>query len=530
MSEQRVLFLAPAQAVTRIFPALKEAGIEVGIAENVRGASAYIRQSPPSLIVTRAMLPGYRAEDLLAVSSDDPNFPPVIISAERATPEEAERYLELGAKDFWLEPLEPEKIIAAIPRALKTPPLPAQSTLGGKKSQAEKGLPSIVGDHPVITRVMALARQVAPSKATVLISGESGTGKEVFARYLHALSGRQDRPFVAVNCAALPEHLLESELFGHEKGAFTGAIGRKLGKFELANGGTILLDEISEMDLPLQAKLLRVLQEGELDRVGGMETIPVDVRIIATTNRDLEAWVEEGKFRQDLFFRLNVIPLRLPSLRERGEDILKLAEFFVNMYSREYGLATAGFSDEARAWLTTYAWPGNVRELQNLMERAVLLSGGRCIESGHFLLDPDNWPVFEEHAANMGAGAGSDASGSAETPFAGAGPAGLGETLSASASPQGEALSQSSGTTDGAAAASSSLPAAAGRASLFEAGVIPLHEMERIMIMRGLEQTAGNRTQAAELLGISVRTLRNKLNEYRDTLQAGGSLDLSSDI
>lgn len=515
------MFLAPAQAVTRIFPALKEAGIEVGIAENVRGASAYIRQSPPSLIVTRAMLPGYRAEDLLAVSSDDPNFPPVIISAERATPEEAERYLELGAKDFWLEPLEPEKIIAAIPRALKTPPLPAQSTLGGKKPQAEKGLPSIVGDHPVITRVMALARQVAPSKATVLISGESGTGKEVFARYVHTLSGRQDRPFIAVNCAALPEHLLESELFGHEKGAFTGAIGRKLGRFELANGGTILLDEISEMELPLQAKLLRVLQEGELDRVGGTETIPVDVRIIATTNRDLEAWVEEGKFRQDLFFRLNVIPLRLPALRERGEDILKLAEFFVNMYSREYGLACASFSDEARAWLTGYAWPGNVRELQNLMERAVLLSGGRSIESGHFLLDPDNWPVFEENTVLGAEGdSGADA----------------GETSAVSVSPLGEALSSSSASgavSSGAASISSAAsgPSAdTGEGPLFEAGVIPLHEMERIMIMRGLEQTAGNRTQAAELLGISVRTLRNKLNEYRDTLQAGGSLDLSSDI
>lgn len=516
------MFLAPAQAVTRIFSALKEAGIEVGIAENVRGASAYIRQSPPSLIITRAMLPGYRAEDLLAVSSDDPNFPPVIISAERTTPEEAERYLELGAKDFWLEPLEPEKIIAAIPRAMKTPPLPPQSTLGGKKPQAEKGLPPIVGEHPVITRVMALARQVAPSKATVLISGESGTGKEVFARYVHTLSGRQDRPFVAVNCAALPEHLLESELFGHEKGAFTGAIGRKLGKFELANGGTILLDEISEMELPLQAKLLRVLQEGELDRVGGMETIPVDVRIIATTNRDLEAWVEEGKFRQDLFFRLNVIPLRLPALRERGEDIIKLAEFFVNMYSREYGLATAGFSDEARAWLTTYAWPGNVRELQNLMERAVLLSGGHCIESGHFLLDPDNWPVFEEQAAGMASGV----FGAPVDPAAPRAPAA--ETALAPASSLAGALSQSpditAGITDGAMAG------AAGSASLFEAGVIPLHEMERIMIMRGLEQTAGNRTQAAELLGISVRTLRNKLNEYRDTLQAGGSLDLSSDI
>jgi transcriptional regulator with PAS, ATPase and Fis domain len=365
--------------------------------------------------------------------------------------------------------------------------------LGGKK--AAPGL-RIVGANPAVTRVLALAQRVARSKATVLISGESGTGKEMFARYLHAMSDRPDKPFIAVNCAALPEHLLESELFGHEKGAFTGAIARKPGKFELADGGTILLDEISEMDLALQAKLLRVLQEGEVDRVGGVETISIDVRVLATTNRDLEDWVAGGKFRQDLFFRLNVIPLRLPALRERGDDILSLARFFVDLYAKEYGLARAELSQEAVDWLMRYGWPGNVRELQNLMERAVLLCGGAPITSVHFLLDPDSWPLFEEEAAQIAAQA---AAGT--------------ETAAAPSLPS-PAVGAEPGAVPGGIPGVTPGEGAAG-ASSFGGAVIPLHEMERILIARGLEQTAGNRTQAAELLGISVRTLRNKLNEYR---------------
>ena len=500
MSARKVLFLAPAQAVTRIFAALKDMDVEVGIAENMRGASAFIRQSAPALIITRPSLPGYKAEDLLAVGADDPAFPPVIISAERGTAQEAEEYLSLGAKDYWLEPLNPEKIVASLPARAASPASP-NSTLGGHKPDMAGA--RIIGQDPTIARVLALAKQVAPSKATVLIAGESGTGKEVFARYVHNMSGRGGKPFVAVNCAALPEHLLESELFGHEKGAFTGAINRKLGKFELASGGTLLLDEISEMELSLQAKLLRVLQESELDRVGGSETVKVDVRVIATTNRDLAAWVEEGKFRQDLYFRLNVIPLTLPPLRERGNDVELLARFFMGMYSKEYGIANVGLSPAAQEWLKSYNWPGNVRELQNLMERAVLLCGGKPIEPGHFLLDPDSWPLFLEGGAEGDAApelaAGGDFSAEPAAPEAGGGFAG-----------------------DAPAAGGYEAPGAGGAPSgsadpaLFSEGVIPLHEMERLMIMRGLEQTSGNRTQAAELLGISVRTLRNKLNEYRE--------------
>lgn len=487
MHTRRILFLAPAQTVTRIFPQLRDAGYDVGIAENLKGASAFIRKGVPGLILSRPFLPGYRVEDLLAVGEEDPNFPGVIVFSERISPEEATRMLKLGARDYWFEPLTFEKIQAATPSGAPASQAPPSSTLGGRNplANASDG-PNIVGSHLAMQRVLALAKQVAKSRATVLISGDSGTGKEMFSRYLHAHSDRAGKPFIAVNCAALPEHLLESELFGHEKGAFTGAIARKLGKFELASGGTLLLDEISEMDLGLQAKLLRVLQEGEIDRVGGMETVKVDVRVLATTNRNLEEWVQEGKFRQDLYFRLNVIPLRLPSLRERGDDILSLARFFIDLYVREYHLPPLTLSAEAENWLTEYEWPGNVRELQNLMERAVLLCGGNPITPGHFLLGTDEWPLFQDDEA-----AGIPTSAGALADPGTAGPASPAHNSEGAAPPAG----------------SGQIPAAA--------GVIPLHEMERIMIQKGLAQTRGNRTQTADLLGISVRTLRNKLNEYR---------------
>lgn len=476
MSAQRVLFIAPAQAVTRIFPELRDAGVEVGIAENLKGASSFIRKTPPKLIFSRPFLPGYRVEDLLSVGLEDPAFPPVVVFSDKGSAEEAARLMNQGAKDYWLEPLASEKIRALLPQPKESSaPVPPASTLGGHKPQYVDY--KIIGQHPALQRVLGLARQVARSKATVLIAGDSGTGKEMFARFLHAHSDRAAGPFIAVNCAALPEHLLESELFGHEKGAFTGAIGRKPGKFELASGGTLLLDEISEMELGLQAKLLRALQESQIDRVGGTETVDIDVRVLATTNRNLEEWVKEGKFRQDLYFRLNVIPLRLPSLRERGDDVITLANFFINMYVKEYHLQPTSLSDQATSWLRAHDWPGNVRELQNLMERAVLLAGGQPITPAHFLLDEDSWPIFTEDSAGDSGGAG---------------------VYAPDSDPAGVPV------------------ASAGDETRFAGGVIPLHEMERLMIIKGLDQTQGNRTQAAELLGISVRTLRNKLNEYRE--------------
>lgn len=487
MSQRRLLFLAPSPAVTGIFQSLKDGGFEVDLAENMKGAALALKKNPPAMIFARPHLPGFNAEELLAAAKDNPSFPPVIVTNEKGNAQEAEKYLSLGASDYWLEPLSVEKILALSNSSQQVFPVPSASTLGGHKPEYKsKTGPIIVGQHPAIARVMQLARQVATSKATVLITGESGTGKEMFARYLHSQSKRVNGPFIAVNCAALPEHLLESELFGHEKGAFTGAIARKPGKFELASGGTILLDEISEMDLALQAKLLRVLQEGEVDRVGGTETVNVDVRVLATTNRDLEDWVKQGKFRQDLYFRLNVIPLRLPSLRDRGNDVVELARFFVNLYIKEYDLPPVDLSDEAILWLKEYSFPGNVRELQNLMERAVLLANGQPISPAHFLLENEEWPLF---------GAENTEESKTSAPVQEI-PAALDHKEAPSI------IGQKVGEL-------TALPEALGGA------VIPLHEMERIMIAKGLTATSGNRTQAAELLGISVRTLRNKLNEYR---------------
>ncbi|MBU1002418.1 MAG: sigma-54 dependent transcriptional regulator [Proteobacteria bacterium] len=468
MSSKTILFLAKSQAITTLFPHFKESGVEAGLAETIRGALDFIEKRKPGVVFVSAMLSGVKPEDLLVRGQDDPGFPPVVVFTDRGSTGEAQRLMDLGAKDYWLEPLTWEKILAVIPQ--DEPSAGSDAPKAAAPAPAPGTGVQIIGQDASVRRVLALSRQVAPSKASVLISGESGTGKEMFAKYLHQNSGRANNPFVAINCAALPEHLLESELFGHEKGAFTGAINRKLGKFELASGGTILLDEITEMDIGLQAKLLRVLQEGELDRVGGVETVKVDVRVLATTNRDIDEAVRNKEFRQDLYFRLNVIPLKLPSLRERGEDVMLLAQFFVDHYCKAYGLPRLGFSEAARAWLTGYDWPGNVRELQNLMERAVLLSGAGPIEERHFLLDGENWPLPED-----------------DEPEAEAAP-----PVGATSAADERTLHNALGGRD-----------------------MPLSEIERIAILKRLEQTEGNRTQAADLLGISVRTLRNKISDYK---------------
>ncbi len=476
MPDNTLLFIAEPQSVTSVFSPLKEAGFQAGLADNLAGAINFIKKSNPCLIFTRPIMQGYSAQALLAEAVNIENFPPVIIFSRNGSTDEAQKFLELGARDYWLEPLSWEKIKLMLPDKKHPVQLPDEVAVpASKSSNGTQGRYQVIGNHPAMQRVLSLAKQVAKSKATVLISGESGTGKEMFARFLHHHSDRSDRAFVAINCAALPEHLLESELFGHEKGSFTGAISRKLGKFELASGGTILLDEITEMELGLQAKLLRVLQEGEIDRVGGVETVKVDVRVLATTNRNIESAVKDGTFRQDLFYRLNVIPLKLPALAQRGDDIMLLANFFVEKYCREYGLTPLAFSDEARQWLLSYEWPGNVRELQNLMERAVLLAGAGPIGSKHFLNDPDAW-MPEESFQPI-----SESSEQGGTP-----------------SESGDAASTQHGTDHTA-----------------HSGVLTISEMEKQLIIRSLDQTSGNRTKAADLLGISVRTLRNKLNDYK---------------
>src|SRR6476646_1086818 len=308
--------------------------------------------------------------------------------------------------------------------------------------------------------VVKLTQQIAGSEASVLITGESGTGKEVLARYLHARSPRAKKPFISVNCAAIPESRLESELFGHEKGAFTGALARRIGKFEEANGGTLLLDEISEMDVRLQAKLLRAIQERVIDRVGGNRPVPVDIRIIATSNRNLTDTVREGKFREDLLFRLNVVNLKMPQLRERPADIGELAQYFIKKYSQANGLAIRPLSVDARRALGANRWPGNVRELENTLHRAVLLSTGAEIGVDG-ILSPDGVRLDQKHDTDVAAQA--------------------------------------------AIAAEQATRNLVGRT---------VAEVERDLILETLKHCLGNRTHAANILGISIRTLRNKLNEY----------------
>src|SRR5690554_1072604 len=319
---------------------------------------------------------------------------------------------------------------------------------------------ALIFRDPKMGDVVKLADQVAPSEASILITGESGTGKEVMARYVHDRSLRRDKPFISVNCAAIPENLLESELFGHEKGAFTGAIARRIGKFEEADGGTLLLDEISEMDVRLQAKLLRAIQEREIDRVGGKMPVKVNIRIIATSNRDLQAEARAGRFREDLFYRLNVVNLQLPALRERPADILALAEHFAARYAKANSLPAKALSADAKTFLARHHWTGNVRELENTMHRAVLLSTASEIDVNAIRL-PDGSRLEE---APLG------------------------------------------GVAQKAAAAAD----AASRAFVGKT----VAEVEQDLILQTLDHCLGNRTHAANILGISIRTLRNKLKEY----------------
>ena len=444
----------------RILVVDDDAGMRAGLVE-VLGRGGYAVESAATgeeglarlgrggvdLLITDLRLPGMGGLDLLRDARAAGAEAPTIVITAHGTIEDAVAAIKLVALDFLQKPFSPADLLHLATRVLSectAAPEPARPR--------EAALPRrpIVSRDPAVLRVLEIAESVASSRAPVLIEGESGTGKELLARYLHERGSRRGKPFVAVNCAALPRDLLESELFGHERGAFTGAITRKTGKFELANGGTILLDEVSEMELGLQAKLLRVLQEYEVDRVGGTAPVPVDVRVVATTNRRMRDLVDRGRFREDLFYRLVVIPLTLPPLRERRGDVDLLGEHFLQRFGGSHRL-----SPEARAALQLRPWPGNVRELEHTIERAVLLARGPVIE------------VADLHDA-------------------GAAPPRLGL---------------------------GSLPG------------LTMREMERRLIAETLRHTNNNRTQAAKLLGISIRTLRNKLAEYR---QRGEPLDAAA--
>ena len=370
---------------------------------------------------------------------------PVVACGVNVTPDMAAGAIRCGAREFIPLPPDPE-LIAAVLAAV-----------------ADDDRPLIAND-PVMLELRGLADQIAPSDASVLITGESGVGKEVMARYVHKRSRRADKPFISVNCAAIPENLLESELFGHEKGAFTGAVARRIGKFEEADGGTLLLDEISEMDVRLQAKLLRAIQEREIDRVGGTKPVPVNIRIIATSNRILQEAVLRGEFRNDLLYRLNVMNLHIPPLRERPRDLASLADYFVNKYANANGLSHRRLSDAASERVQAAAWLGNVRELENAMHRAVILARGEEI-SVDDLRTPDGRPV----QANALDATAERAVNAAEIAIKGA--VRVGQTVA---------------------------------------------EVEQDLILSTLDHCLGNRTHAANILGISIRTLRNKLAAYKD--------------
>jgi len=441
---------------------LRRRRYDVAAVSTIAEAQEYLAADNFDLIILDVRLPDGDGTDLLKALQQRPQRPLVVITTGFGSVESAVECMKNGAFDYLIKPFSTEQIEVVLRKAEEfTQLLKVNRFLSQETDEAEQEL---LGNSPAMQELRQLIRKVARTQATVLIQGESGTGKELVARAIYRESPRAHGPFIKVNCAAIPENLIESEFFGHEKGAFTGAINKREGRFELAHGGTILLDEISEISPSVQAKLLRVLQEREFERVGGTRTIKVDVRVIATTNRNLEQSVERKEFRQDLFFRLNVVPIHLPPLRERRSDIVPLAEEFMRRFSRKHGVHIKGFSDAALAALQAHDWPGNVRELQNVVERAVILCGDDgLLEPGHLGLST---PVQLRS-----------------------------ETRSANPSP--------------------AVPAPPGPAA---DGHFPtLAELERQHILAALQFCKGNRTHAARVLGISIRTLRNKLHEINGT-------------
>jgi DNA-binding NtrC family response regulator len=461
---------------------LLRAGHRAVGARNVPQALQALSHGEFELIISDFKMPGMTGLDLLAHLRNEGYDIPLIMVTGYASIEHAVQAIKAGAADYITKPVRPEQLEHAVAKALQVARLRKENNVLRHEVMALRNERQIIGESAIMRRLLQTIATAAPTRATVLLQGESGTGKELVARAIHDQSERSDGPFIKLNCAALPEGLVESALFGHERGAFTGAIKRVAGAFERAHGGTLLLDEISEMRLDLQAKLLRVLQEQEFERVGGTTPIKVDVRIIATTNRDLAAEAEAGRFRRDLFFRLSVIPIEIPALRERGDDIPLLAFRFAAHSANETKKEFAGISPEALALLQRYEWPGNVRELQHAIERAVILASGPMLVPVH----------FEGQRFRL-------ASPSRETQLRPA------------------LQSNGNGSTE------------------LERVVLnsfDLGEAERQLIARALEATEGNRTRAAELLGLSVRTLRNKLSAVEGVKagQAKGARSKSADL
>lgn len=359
--------------------ALELDGYRISLAADGQEAIETIEREEIDLVIADLKMPRLSGEDLLRRVVQNYPTVPVIILTGHGTIETAVQAMRDGAYDFLTKPVSLDRLSLLAKRALSTRELVIQHRQLQQELEKHRNMAAIIGKSNAMQRVLEVVRQVAPTKASVLITGESGVGKELVADAIHRLSDRGDKPFVKVHCAALSETLLESELFGHEKGAFTGAIGRKRGRFELANPGTIFLDEIGEINQSLQIKILRVLQEKQFERVGGEETLSVDVRIVSATNRDLRAEIEKGAFREDLFYRLNVVNLHVPPLRERKEDIPLLVAAFIKEFARENGKAVEGIDPRARAALHHHTWPGNIRELRNSIESAVVMCKGTII-------------------------------------------------------------------------------------------------------------------------------------------------------
>jgi DNA-binding NtrC family response regulator len=441
--------------------ALEGQGHTVIEARDQAEAVQALRSSRPGVVLSDLRLPEGDGFGVLRAAKElDPELPVIVMTAYSSI-QDAVKAIKDGALDFLAKPVDPDHLLLMVERALSQRRLATENILLREELASRRGAPQIVGEDSKLKQVTLSLHRAASTDTTVLLEGESGTGKELFARALHALSPRADGPFVAINCAAIPENLLETELFGHEKGAFTGAAARKPGKFELAHRGTLFLDEIGDLPISLQAKILRALEEKAFERVGGTALLQVDVRVVAATNRNLKAAVAARQYREDLYFRLSVFPITIPPLRERPDDITMLAKHFIDRFCKDLKKKPLTLSDSAIDDLRTYPWPGNVRELQNCIERAVILTEGDTIHARHLNLTFRPDPAASAEALD-GPWSQIDLSG-----------------------------------------------------SLAEATRRVVVEVERRKIEQVLEEAAGNRNRAAELLQISFKQLLAKLREYK---------------
>ncbi|HET6439621.1 MAG TPA: sigma-54 dependent transcriptional regulator [Anaeromyxobacter sp.] len=456
-----VLIVDDEMNIRRVLAAmLKREGYEATTSADGEQALAVLNKTPVDVVVTDLVMPRLGGMELLKrVSADFPDVPVIVITAHGSV-DSAVAALKAGAFDYITKPFEQEELKKVIAKAARAHDLERENV---HVAPGEGDRQPLVGESPAMRAVHEMVARVADSPSTVLITGESGTGKELIAKALHRGSSRRDKPLIKVNCAAIPKDLVESELFGYERGAFTGAVSSKPGRFELADGGTLFLDEIGEVPVEMQVKLLRALQESEFERVGGIKTLHVDVRLVAATNRDLKQLIAEGRFREDLYYRLAVVPIALPPLRERRQDIPLLVSHFIEKYNARLGKKVEGLEPEALELLTAYSWPGNIRELENLMERSVLFADGPTILAAAL---PDTLRDRGTHAPTPAAG----------VPHLGAIPP-------------------------------------PGGASMKEIVRLAQAELEKELIARALEETGGNVTRAAKRLQISRKSLQVKMKE-----------------